>query len=103
MGHKVYTQSKFVLFSDILPSSTSPVITNGADDDDDFNPRAEESSPPTTNGLNGSASTDSDDDDDFDPRAEEKKPPSFSVGPTPEINGFSSPPPLGETWMSLSL
>ncbi|XP_050714084.1 PTB domain-containing engulfment adapter protein 1-like isoform X2 [Eriocheir sinensis] len=78
---------------DILPSSTSPVISNGVNnDDDDFNPRAEEPSAPTTNGLNGSASTESD--DDFDPRAEEKKPPSFSVGPAPEINGFSSPPPL---------
>ncbi|XP_045123897.1 PTB domain-containing engulfment adapter protein 1-like isoform X1 [Portunus trituberculatus] len=79
---------------DILPSS-SPVISNGIDnDDDDFNPRAEEPSPPTTNGLNGSTTTAESDEDDFDPRAEEKKPPTFTVGPAPEINGFSSPPPL---------
>lgn len=51
---------------------------------------------PTTNGLNGSTTTAESDEDDFDPRAEEKKPPTFTVGPAPEINGFSSPPPLGE-------
>ncbi|KAK8384609.1 hypothetical protein O3P69_014285 [Scylla paramamosain] len=80
---------------DILPSS-SPVISNGVnDDDDDFNPRAEELLPPTTNGLNGSTTTAESDEDDFDPRAEEKKkPPTFTVGPAPEINGFSPPPPL---------
>lgn len=79
---------------DILPS-TSPVISNGINnDDDDFNPRAEEPLPPTTNGLNGSTTTTESDEDDFDPRAEEKKPPSFTVGPVPELNGFSSPPPL---------
>ncbi|KAG0725844.1 PTB domain-containing engulfment adapter protein 1 [Chionoecetes opilio] len=77
---------------DILPSS-SPVISNGVADDDDFNPRAEEPSPPTTNGLNGSTTTAESDEDDFDPRAEEKKPPSFTVGPPQEVNGFSSPPP----------
>lgn len=88
------------LIDDILSSS---VTSNGADsnDDDDFNPRAEEAPTTSVNGMNGSASIgsdgDHDDDDDFNPRAEEKKPPSFTISPTPDLNGVSPvaliPPP----------
>lgn len=80
---------------------SSPMTSNGAgdnaleDDDDDFNPRAEEF--PSMNGSgsmnSGSASENADDFDDFDPRAEEKKPPSFATAPAPEVNGVAKPPP----------
>ncbi|XP_068207867.1 PTB domain-containing engulfment adapter protein 1-like isoform X4 [Palaemon carinicauda] len=87
------------LIDDIL----SCPMSNGTldDDDDDFNPRAEEAPSTSINGTNGSASLasdgDCDDDDDFDPRAEEKKPPSFTKKPVSDLNGLSTmaliPPP----------
>lgn len=84
-------------FRDIL---STPMTLNGAgdnanDDDDDFNPRAEEF--PSVNGIstgsinNGDSSENPD--DDFDPRAEEKKPPSFATVPAPDTNGLAKAPP----------
>nr|XP_045620032.1 PTB domain-containing engulfment adapter protein 1-like isoform X2 [Procambarus clarkii]XP_045620033.1 PTB domain-containing engulfment adapter protein 1-like isoform X2 [Procambarus clarkii] len=82
------------LIQDIL---SSPITSNGADDDD-FNPRAEEALTTNVDVMNSSSSNGSDEahdeDDDFDPRAEEKKPPSFANVPTPELNGFTSLPAL---------
>lgn len=79
---------------------STPMTLNGAgdnanDDDDDFNPRAEEF--PSVNGIstgsinNGDSSENPD--DDFDPRAEEKKPPSFATVPAPDTNGLAKAPP----------
>ncbi|XP_042234219.1 PTB domain-containing engulfment adapter protein 1-like isoform X2 [Homarus americanus] len=82
------------LIQDIL---SSPLTSNGADEDD-FNPRAEETLLSKVGGTNSFSSNGSheahDEDDDFNPRAEEKKPPSFTAVPPPELNGFTSPPAL---------
>lgn len=82
------------LIDDILSSA---LTSNGADDDD-FNPRAEEtlmSSEGVTKSLSSNGNHEAPEvEDDFDPRAEEKKPPSFASVPTPELNGFTSPPAL---------
>lgn len=91
--------SYFFSFSDILSSQ----LTSGGAEDDDFNPRADEvqtinASSTTRSSTNGSCA-DHEEEDDFDPRAEEKKPPSFTNMPTPELNGFSSPPALGNYQM----
>ncbi|KAK4315349.1 hypothetical protein Pmani_013440 [Petrolisthes manimaculis] len=94
-----------------LPPRTSPrqetesnliddiFSTPNGTEEDDFNPRAEESVPALVNGTSNHA-----DDDDFDPRAEEIKPRPRTPAPVPvsappsrpppELNGFSSPPPL---------
>ncbi|XP_070001494.1 PTB domain-containing engulfment adapter protein 1 isoform X4 [Penaeus vannamei] len=91
-------QEDDTFLGDIL---STPMTLNGAgdnannDDDDDFNPRAEEF--PSVNGIstgsinNGDSSENPD--DDFDPRAEEKKPPSFATVPAPETNGLAKAPP----------